>query len=169
MEGITIKISGDIEELSQHEYRGKRVWIVIKDDSGNSLKTKMDLGVHKNTQIEQDQFCFDVCHDDEGVSLLMNSKEQIFAEKLRALVKLGTFSGRVKDIFDLCYLSDYVDTNRLLDCLHTYIFEDPEMFENNMDDVRKRVQNIFSNKDFRKSVENSARDNWLGIDATVAF
>ncbi len=169
LEGITIKISGDIEELSQHEYRGKRVWIVIKDDSGNSLKTKMDLGVHKNTQIEQDQFCFDVCHDDEGVSLLMNSKEQIFAEKLRALVKLGTFSGRVKDIFDLCYLSDYVDTNRLLDCLHTYIFEDPEMFENNMDDVRKRVQNIFSNKDFRKSVENSARDNWLGIDATVAF
>ena len=31
-------------------------------------------------------------------------------EKLRALVKFGTFSGRVKDIFDLCYLSEYVDT-----------------------------------------------------------
>ncbi len=49
----------------------------------------------------------------------MNSKEQIFAEKFRALVKFGTFSGRVKDIIDLCYLSDYVDTNRLLDCVHT--------------------------------------------------
>lgn len=31
-----------------------------------------------------------LCHDDEGVSLLMNSKEQIFAEKLRALIKFGT-------------------------------------------------------------------------------
>ncbi|MCR5768561.1 MAG: nucleotidyl transferase AbiEii/AbiGii toxin family protein [Lachnospiraceae bacterium] len=69
LEGITIQISGEIEELSQQEYRGKRVWIVIKDDTGHSLKTKMDLGVHKNIQIEQEEFCFDVCHDDEGVSL----------------------------------------------------------------------------------------------------
>lgn len=46
---------------------------MIKDDTGHSLKTKMDLGVHKNIQIEQDEFCFDVCHDEEGVSLLINS------------------------------------------------------------------------------------------------
>lgn len=102
LEGITIQISGPIEELSQQEYRGKRVWVVIRDNSGHTFKTKMDLGVHKNIQIEQDEYCFDVCHDDEGVCLLMNSKEQIFAEKLRALVKFGIFSGRVKDIFDLC-------------------------------------------------------------------
>lgn len=169
LEGITFQIFGDIEELSQQEYRGKRVWVVIKDDTGHSLKTKMDLGVHKNIQIEQDEFCFDVCHDEEGVSLLMNSKEQIFSEKLRALVKFGTFSGRVKDIFDLCYLSDYVDTNRLLDCVHTYILDDPGMYENDMDDVRKRVRKIFSDKDFRENVETSDKDNWLGIEATVAF
>ena len=169
LEGITFQISGDIEELSQQEYRGKRVWVVIKDDTGHSLKTKMDLGVHKNIQIEQDKFCFDVCHYEEGVSLLMNSKEQIFAEKLRALVKFGTFSGRVKDIFDLCYLSDYVDTNRLLDCVHTYILDDPGMYENDMDDVRERVRKIFSDKDFRETVDTSDKDNWLGIEATVAF
>ena len=169
LEGITFQISGDIEELSQQEYRGKRVWVVIKDDTGHSLKTKMDLGVHKNIQIEQDEFCFDVCHDNEGVCLLMNSKEQIFAEKLRALVKFGTFSGRVKDIIDLCYLSDHVDTNRLLDCVHTYILDDPGMYENDMDDVRKRVRKIFSNKDFRETVETSDKDNWLGIEVTVAF
>ena len=99
----------------------------------------------------------------------MNSKEQIYAEKLRAHVKFGTFSGRVKDIFDLCYLSDYVDTNRLLDCVHTYILDDPGMYENDMDDVRKRVRKIFSNKDFRETVETSDKDNWLGIEATVAF
>ena len=99
----------------------------------------------------------------------MNSKEQIYAEKLRAHVKFGTFSGRVKDIFDLCYLSDYVDTNRLLDCVHTYILDDPGMYENDMDDVRKRVRKIFSNKDFRETVETSDKDNWLGTEVTVAF
>ena len=169
LEGVTFQISGDIEELSQQEYRGKRVWVLIKDDTGHSLKTKMDLGVHKNIQIEQDEFCFDVCHDNEGVCLLMNSKEQIFAEKLRALVKFGTFSGRVKDIFDLCYLSDYVDAKRLLDCLHTYILDDPGMYENDMNDVRKRVRKVFSNKDFKKTVETSDKDNWLGTEVTVTF
>ena len=169
LEGITLQISGEIEELSQQEYRGKRIWVVIKDDTGHSLKTKMDLGVHKNIQIEQDEFCFDVCHDDEGVSLLMNSKEQIFAEKLRALVKFGTFSGRVKDVFDLCYLSEYVDKERLLRCIHTYILDDSEMFENNMEDIRRRVRKVFADKNFARSVENSGKDNWLRIKASVAF
>ena len=169
LEGISLEISGPIEELSQQEYRGKRVWVVIKDDNGHSFKTKMDLGVHKNIQIEQDEYCFDVCHDDEGVSLLMNSKEQIFAEKLRALVKFGTFSGRVKDIFDLCYLSDYVDKERLMKCLKTYILDDKGMFENNIEDVRRRIKKIFTDRDFSKAVENSGKDNWLRIKASVAF
>ena len=119
--------------------------------------------------IEQDEFCFDVCHDDEGVSLLMNSKEQIFAEKYRVLVKFGTFSGRVKDVFDLCYLSDYVDTDKLLKCIHTYILDDPEMFENDMEDIRRRIRKVFSDKGFINDVENSDRDNWLGIKTSTAF
>ena len=89
LEGISLQISGDVEELSQQEYRGKRIWVVIKDDTGHSLKTKMDLGVHKNIQIEQDEFCFDVCHDDEGVCLLMNSKEQIFADLESGMLSIG--------------------------------------------------------------------------------
>ena len=169
LDGIRIRIIGEIEELSQQEYRGKRVWIEIKDDTGHSLKSKMDLGVHKNTQIEQDESSFDVCHDDEGVSLLMNSREQIFAEKMRALVKFGTFSGRVKDIFDLCYLTAHIKTDRLMECIHTYILDDPGMFENDMDDVRKRVRKTFSDRDFKRMVETNKRDNWLGIKATEAF
>lgn len=169
LEGITLQISGETEELSQQEYRGKRIWVVIKDDTGHSMKTKMDLGVHKNIQIEQDEYCFDVCHDDVGVSLLMNSKEQIFSEKLRALVKFGTFSGRVKDVYDLCYLSDYVDTKRLLQCIQTYILDDPDMFENTMDDIRLRINKVFSDNVFAETVENSGRDNWLKIKASTAF
>lgn len=169
LEGITLKISGRIEELSQQEYRGKRVWILIYDDYGNSFKSKLDLGVHKNLQIEQEDYCFDVCLDDEGASLMMNSKEQIFAEKLRALVRFGTFSGRVKDVFDLCYLTDYVNLEKLMMCVHTYILDDPGMRENDMISVRNRVERIFNDKDFKRSVENSGSNNWLRIKSTVAF
>lgn len=169
LDGVIIKADSPIEELSQQEYRGKRVWITISDDSGYTLKSKLDIGVHKNIQIEQEEYCFDVCLDDEGASLLMNSAEQIFAEKLRALVRFGTFSGRVKDIFDLCYLSERTNQAALMKCIHTYILDDPDMRENDMKDVLRRVDRIFSDKEFRQVVENSKRDNWLQIPASEAF
>ena len=100
----------------------KRVYVVIEDDTGYSLRSKIDLGVHKQTQIEQDEYCFDVCMDDEGASLLINSKEQIFTEKLRSLLRFGPLSTRYKDIFDLAYLSDLVNKAKLQQCLDTYIF-----------------------------------------------
>ena len=99
LDGITIQIAAPITELSQQEYRGKRVFISIEDDTGHSVSTKLDLGVHKQMQVEQDEYCFDVCLDDEGVCLLINSKEQIFAEKLRSLLRFGSLSTRYKDIF----------------------------------------------------------------------
>ena len=78
LEGIRIEIKGNkIEQLSQQEYSGKRVYIIIKDDEGNVIESKIDLGVHANMNIEQDTYCFDVCMDDEGASLLINSCEQI--------------------------------------------------------------------------------------------
>ena len=43
LDGISIDIAGPIEELSQQEYRGKRLWVVITDSKGHSLKSKMDL------------------------------------------------------------------------------------------------------------------------------
>ena len=122
LDGITIRIDGDITELSQQEYNGKRVMVIIEDDTGHSLKSKIDLGVHKQVQIEQDEYCFDVCLDDVGASLLINSKEQIFAEKLRSLLKFGPLSTRYKDIFDLCYLTDHVEKKRLQGCLDTLYF-----------------------------------------------
>ena len=75
LDGITIRIDGEITESSQQEYNGKRVLVTIEDDAGHSFKSKIDLGVHKYVQIEQDEYCFDVCLDDVGASLLINSKE----------------------------------------------------------------------------------------------
>jgi hypothetical protein len=54
-------------------------------------------------QIEQEEYCFDIACDDEGASLLINSNEQMLSEKLRSLLKFGTFSTRFKDIYELCF------------------------------------------------------------------
>jgi hypothetical protein len=54
-------------------------------------------------QMEQEEYCFDITYDDEGASLLINSNEQMLSEKLRSLLKFGTFSTRFKDIYELCF------------------------------------------------------------------
>lgn len=169
LDGITIRISAPIEELSQQEYRGKRVFVMIEDDTGHSLSSKIDLGVHKQVQIEQDEYCFDVCMDDEGASLLINSREQIFTEKLRSLLKFGPLSTRYKDIFDMCYLSTQVQQDRLMRCLDTYIFEDPGMLEQNISDIRNRVRRTFENRAYRQRLERSRSANWMGITPTEAM
>lgn len=91
---ITIERTESIRELKQEDYHGKRVFIVIRDKAGNTISSKIDLGVHKNLAIEQDEYCFDIYIDNEGASLLINSAEQIFTEKLRSLLKFGRFSTR---------------------------------------------------------------------------
>ena len=169
LEGITISIVGGIRELSQQEYNGKRVSILIKDNTGHSFESKIDLGVHKQVQIEQDEYCFDVCLDDVGASLLINSKEQIFAEKLRSLLKFGPLSTRYKDVFDMCYLVDHVDKNRLKSCLDTYIFSDPDIAENDMEAVLSRINRTFSDQSYLQRITRSQRTNWLGVQVMDAF
>lgn len=169
IDGIHIRIDGKIEELSQQEYNGKRVMVIIEDDTGHSFKSKIDLGVHKQIQIEQDEYCFDVCLDDVGASLLINSKEQIFTVKLRSLLRFGPLSTRYKDIFDLCYLMDYVNREKLRKCLDTYIFNDPGMRENDMKAVLKRVRRTFSDRLYKQNIERSKRANWLEISIPDAF
>ena len=170
LEGIKIEINGDIEELSQQEYNGKRVYITISDDTGHSLESKIDLGAHKNMNIEQEEYCFDVCMDDEGASLLMNTGEQIFAEKLRSLLKFGPLSTRYKDVFDLCYWSENTDRTKLLTCIDTYIYDDPDYREQNMEDILERMSQTFSNQRYRSAIVNSRKKpDWLGVGVDAAF
>ena len=169
LEGIKIKVDGEITELSQQEYSGKRVIVIIEDDTGHSFRSKIDLGVHKQIQIEQDEYCFDVCLDDVGASLLINSKEQIFTEKLRSLLRFGPLSTRYKDIFDLCYLSDYVNRNRLMECIKTYIFDNATMRESNMEAILNRVNRAFSDRLYRQNIERAVKANWLDIEVSAAF
>lgn len=163
LDGITLQVSGPIEELSQQEYHGKRVFITIIDDTGYTLRSKIDLGVHKQTKIKQDEYCFDVCMDDEGASLLINSKEQIFTEKLRSLLRFGPLSTRFKDVFDLCYLTDHIDRDRLHQCLDTYILFDSGMREDSIETIRARIHRTFSERAYRQRLERSRSANWMRI------
>ena len=170
LDGIRIQIKGNkIEQLSQQEYSGRRVYITIEDEEGNSIESKIDLGVHANMEIEQDTYCFDVCMDEEGASLLINSCEQIFAEKLRSLLRFGPLSTRYKDIFDFCYLKDHVNMLRLSECIKTYIIDEPSMREKDMKGIRKSVSATFSNRRFRNNLEHAGDRNWLQIDVEAAF
>ena len=114
LDGIKISRLGKIEELKQQDYSGKQVFILIEDTEGNQVRSKIDLGVHNRFELEQEEYCFDIAYDDEGASLLINSDEQILAEKLRSLLKFGPFSTRYKDVYDMYYLKDFVNREKLM-------------------------------------------------------
>ena len=59
----------------------------ISDNYGNSFSCKLDIGVHKDIDIEQDELCFDLGNLSNSVLLLANSKEQICVEKIKSLLK----------------------------------------------------------------------------------
>lgn len=168
IEGITITKVGKIEELSQQDYKGKRVNVHIKDIHGNLIESKIDLGVHKHMEIEQEEYCFDIAFDNEGASLLINTREQMFAEKLRSLLKFGTFSTRYKDIYDMYYQCGKMDEQRLLICLNTYIIDDSAMSENDMSDIIKRLEFVFCDEVYRNRVDKSDK-RWLDADIDEVF
>ena len=165
IEGITITRIGEIEELRQQDYSGKRVYILIKDEEGSQNKSKIDLGVHRRFEIEQEEYCFDIAYDDEGASLLINSNEQMLSEKLRSLLKFGAFSTRFKDIYDMYYLKDRVNIEKLRQVLQIYVFDDDFMREKNGKDITKRLKAIFADKAYIARLVKSDK-KWIDADVS---
>lgn len=165
---VEIEIKQPILVLKHKDYQGKRVFITIRDIYGNELISKLDIGVHKDLDIKQDEYCFDICFQENGVSLLMNSKEQILTEKLKSFLRFGTRSTRYKDIFDICFLSDIVDIEKLKICIQQYIFNDESLHVFTYDDIAKRIERVFTNSTFKKNVEKSEK-NWLNNTNEEAF
>ena len=163
-DGIKIKIDGEIKELHHQDYDGKRVNIELFDKYGNKLKTKLDIGVHKLLDIKQDEYCFDLSIINKNANLLINSKEQIFVEKIKSLLKLGFRSTRYKDLFDFYYLinNTELDKEKLMNCFNILIFKDETMRENNIEDVVNRLQMTFDSNAYRNHLSNP-KNNWLDI------
>lgn len=164
--GIKVDIIGGIEELKHQDYHGRSVKVRITDDFGISVESKIDIGVHKHLELEQEEYCFDVCMDENGVSLLKNSKEQCVVEKLRALLIFGTNNRRYKDIYDMYFLIAHVDSEKLLYYIEVLIYNDDQMRENEMADIVRRMERIFKDKNFLKRVSTS-RQRWIDEDMEV--
>lgn len=166
IEGVDISIDGDIEELKHQDYHGKSIKVKIEDQNGTVISSKIDIGVHKYFEIEQDEYCFDVCMDEAGASLLKNTVEQSFTEKLRSLLIFGSNSRRYKDIFDMYYLKDIVDDKKMRDAIQFLIFDDEGMRENDYESIVKRIENTFKDKQYLRRVSGS-RQRWIDEDIEI--
>ncbi len=163
-DGIKIKLDGDIKQLHHQDYDGKRVNIELFDEHENKLKTKLDIGVHKQFDIEQDEYCFDFDIINKNANLLINSKEQIFVEKIKSLLKLGFRSTRYKDLFDFYYLINKtkLNENKLMNCFNILVFKDETMKEKSLKDIVNRLQMTFNSNAYRNNLSNP-KNNWLNI------
>ena len=159
-------IKGEIKIISNFKFKNK---IFLKNNKIYIGKNKIQetinsYRVHKNFDIEQDEYCFDLNNINESVTLLINSKEQIFTEKLKSLLKVGFVSTRYKDIFDFYYLinNENLNKDKLLNILNIYIYSDKNMRENNINDILKRLNRILHNKNYLRNL-NTAKNNWLEL------
>ena len=163
IDGISIELDGAITELKHQDYHGKSIEVKITDKYGNTLNSKIDIGVHKHLEIDQDEYCFDVCLDDNGATLMKNTVEQSFVEKLRSLLRFGSNSRRYRDLFDMFYLMDLASAEKMLDMIRILIFDDPEMRENTMEDVIRRLNKTFEDEQYLSRVSVS-RQRWIDND-----
>ena len=169
-DNINIQIVGNITELSHQDYNGKRVNIKLIDEFNYTIDAKLDIGVHKLFKLEQDDYYFNLDALGEGISLLINSPEQIFTEKLKSLLKLGFRSTRYKDLFDFYYLIDNnkLDENKLLKTFKIIIFDDETMREETIGNIISRLESIFNSKIYRSNLSNP-KVNWLDISIDDAI
>ena len=162
IEGITIAKQGEITELRQQHYRGKRIFLRISDTDKVTVVTKIDIGVHTYAEMLQEDLKFNIVLDVEGAKLPANSREQIFAEKLKSLLKFGVRSNRPKDSFDMCYLIKGIDKSRFRHFIQILIFDDVMLREQNYDAVVRRVERTLMSRTYLQKLASS-KVNWLQI------
>lgn len=114
--------------------------------------------------IKQDELCFDLGLNTLNVTLLANSKEQICVEKIKSLLKFGITSTRYKDVFDIYYLinTNNFDKIRFINYLDKFVFKDSLIGENNLLEIKNSLSNILSNSRF-KLMLNMAKNNWTEL------
>lgn len=165
-DGISIIINGNIEELHHQDYNGKRVYITLVDSNNYRIDSKLDIGVHKDFDIEQEEYCFNLDIINESATLFINSKEQMFAEKLKSLLRFAYTSTRYKDIFDFYYLIEYGNLNKtkLEKYINKIIFDDASLRVTSFEDIYKMLNQVFNNKRFISNL-NNVKVNWLDISS----
>ena len=161
--GFSISIFGTIAELKQDDYRGKRMFLSVSDGSiKKSLMTKVDVGVHARREIRQVECAFAALNGERGKTLLANSKEQIFAEKLLSLLRHGFLSTRGKDIYDMFYLMDKVNFRRLRMLVAKLVTQNKKCPIREPGSIVEFVAEVFGNRRFVRML-SSHDSNWLQL------
>jgi len=161
---IKIKITMPIKVLKHDNYRGKRVNLNITDKFNHNYNFVLDIGVHRFADLDQEEYYFNINSYNEKVSLLINSKEQIFYEKLESLLNKGAGTSRYKDLYDFYYFIKInpVDIDKFKDIAIRYLLESDVVSEISFNDIYNRLNEIFTIRDFIDNVTTN-RYNWLEL------
>lgn len=161
---IIVDVLG-ITDLKHQDYKGKRIPIIIRDTFNNEISTKIDIGVHTEYNIEQDELYFDTCIDKEQIKLFVNSKEQIFVEKIIPIIKFGSLSTRYKDFYDLYWLimDGNLNNEEVLKIMEDKIFSYGINNITNIEKLIDLIESILSNNKYLEKL-NDRKNNWIEID-----
>ncbi len=168
-DGIKIIVNKKIKPLKHQDYHGKRVNIVLKDSFENQIETKIDIGVHNNLDIEQEEYMFNFEAFNNKMTLLINTKEQIFVEKLLSMLKHGIRTTRYKDIYDFYYLitEGNMDKEWLIKLINIYCINN-DLRISTTSEITYELIKIFKNANFLENVQNS-RYNWIGEKTDIVL
>lgn len=164
--GIDLYVNiNEITNLKHQDYKGKRIPITIRDTFNNEINAKIDVGVHTEYNIDQDELCFNTCIDAEGITLFANSKEQIFVEKIIPIIKFGSLSTRYKDYYDLYWLikNGNLDRNKIIKIMYDKIFNIVINDISNIEELINLIESIFLNEKYLEKL-NNRKNNWIEIN-----
>ena len=168
-DGFMVSISGRIEPLHQEDYQGVRVHTIITDKVKDKLRLKLDIGVHTYLAIEQNAILFSTKPNKNGIFLMANPPEQIFAEKLISLARLGPISTRYKDLYDFYYLinSCNISLTKVREILKMFFFHSKKK-PNSFIELQNVLEETLTNKNFIKEASKPA-SNWLEVDIDMVI
>ena len=140
------------------DYQGKRVLIKLTDIFNYTIQIKFDIGVHSNYEIKQDNIAFNIDAIGKKVFLNVNSKEQIFCEKLISILRHGVRTTRIKNFYDLYYLIKYgdMDRNVIIDYFHILKFFEYTN-DHNMISIYNKIDIVLSNKRILEQFTNEKK------------
>lgn len=163
-DGFRMKIHGFIKQLHQEDYQGVRVNVLIVDSVSKTLSLKMDIGVHVYLEIDQQNISFSFLDNGKNIFLQVNPIEQIFAEKMLSLARLGPISTRYKDIYDMYYLSTLNEFDEIkLKSIFASVLDKKTKGPNDLLTLRRRIGLTLNNDMFVKQA-TSIVNKWIDVD-----
>lgn len=159
-------IMTDHQELRQDDYHGVKLFLDIKDKSMKVAFT-VDIGIHTLSAINQKTTVFEFPNCKNKLLIRTNPPEQIIAEKLYALAKIGATTKRIRDIYDIFYLLKNCKINHKIcrQCLEL-LTHDKKHNLNDIEDVSNQINDILEDKVFAQRVDKS-KLKWLDASFNV--